>query len=293
MPAVYLYYADVALAVCPKVNTSPFPAIVMDANAADGLLNHLYGLSIVSDFKIKKRKPPKKRPQHFRFFDLPQELRDVIYSLVVLQSDKATLQNLELHGICQLSRQLRQESLPVYFKLNTFILEVVGSAAVREVSLVQTTPGIKAHFLRETDDRINEAGVLKLNPGIESLLGARTPEIFIRIIDIVPLNFVKSRGQNEHLSVVLSLRMPGGASKGEVSVNMGDPQVGSLATMANSEFHRDLTHLSGPAERFLPSFADRDTAKGLSFSALTALARTFMVLPRTDAEGLTCDILDL
>ena len=60
------------------------------------------------------------------FSGLPVELRNNIYQYVCVPNPGHPLQHSPVPAICMASRQLRKESLPLFFGLNTFILTVHG-----------------------------------------------------------------------------------------------------------------------------------------------------------------------
>ena len=59
-----------------------------------------------------------------RFFDLPSELRNTIYNLLCVSHSPKELQRLEHPAICHASKQLRNESLPIFFSKNMFLLVI-------------------------------------------------------------------------------------------------------------------------------------------------------------------------
>lgn len=71
--------------------------------------------------------------QAFRFLDLPDVVRNQIYRLAVCQFSTAqTLAHVRLPSICAVSKQLREEALPVFFASTTFEIYTVGDFANRD-----------------------------------------------------------------------------------------------------------------------------------------------------------------
>lgn len=246
-------------------------------------------MSIGYKYKSPPQPPQTRRRKTFDFFGLPGEVRNMICSLVVIQDEKPFLQDPKLPGICQASRQLQHESLPLYFELNTFIMEVAAPAVLRNVLDPTGSWQLRANFIREHDPRFRRAGALTLKPRMEATLRSNTPEIQVMNIDIVPLDF-ETRGVSEHLNIVLSVRKPKGKGKGDVSVHVRGSRVGFPRAATYPQLRQDLLHISSHATKYLQSYADRDDSKGLTFSGLTALARTLRVRPREGAEAQLDDL---
>lgn len=69
----------------------------------------------------------------FRFLDLPDVVRTQIYRLAVRQfSTVQTLAHVRLPPICAVSKQVREEALPVFFATTTFEIYTVGDFAFRD-----------------------------------------------------------------------------------------------------------------------------------------------------------------
>ncbi|KAK4631380.1 hypothetical protein CLAFUW4_02664 [Fulvia fulva] len=83
-----------------------------------------------------------KIPHHFRLLDLPAELREHIFAFAVLSdlpiSPRVFIPRdafvLRLPAVTHVNRQVRQESLPLYFEVNTFQFNVKD---VMELPLAQ------------------------------------------------------------------------------------------------------------------------------------------------------------
>lgn len=71
--------------------------------------------------------------QAFRFLDLPDAVRNRIYQLSVCQfSTVQTLAHVRLPPICAVSKQVREEALPIFFATTTFEIYTVGDFANRD-----------------------------------------------------------------------------------------------------------------------------------------------------------------
>jgi hypothetical protein len=75
------------------------------------------------------------------FVDLPAELRNKIYRKALVVEGVQSLKRVP--AICRVSKQLRNETLPVYFGLNTFEITIYGTVhRIRKVQYGKQTNGL-------------------------------------------------------------------------------------------------------------------------------------------------------
>ncbi|KAK5168802.1 uncharacterized protein LTR77_006111 [Saxophila tyrrhenica] len=103
----------------------------------------------------------------FRFLDLPPELRNRVYGYATAGQDGSTRRlasrTLKPPAITRVSQLVRQESMPVYFDVNSSVIEVTTPhGGLRSGSF----PG----FLRQTDRRFMNTGRLEMPKVVYSFL---------------------------------------------------------------------------------------------------------------------------
>lgn len=81
--------------------------------------------------------------ENFRLFDLPRELRDMIYGFAMVDHKLTPInQELKPPPLTQVSRQTREETLPIYWQKNQFAF-TIGPLE---------SPNLLGQWLRETKD---------------------------------------------------------------------------------------------------------------------------------------------
>ncbi|KAK5168799.1 uncharacterized protein LTR77_006108 [Saxophila tyrrhenica] len=98
-------------------------------------------------------------PEPFRFMDLPPELRNRIYGFATHNEVPLRLRALKPPAITRVSRQVRSESIPVYFDVNTF---VVQTTAPYTGWILYQGRASRGTFLRQTTKRWERTGLLRL-----------------------------------------------------------------------------------------------------------------------------------
>ncbi|KAI5364238.1 hypothetical protein Slin14017_G062020 [Septoria linicola] len=122
----------------------------------------------------------------FRFLDLPAEVRVCIYEYAVRDTFVHRIRNFATPALARTSQQLRAESLPVWFAINTFVAEVksnfLGISAC-------ATHGNKAEYIAEQDTRYRRLGKLDLSAVVAGLLATCPPStIKLKNIDFCCLS---------------------------------------------------------------------------------------------------------
>lgn len=103
----------------------------------------------------------------FRFLDLPRELRDYIY--------EATLRVDELHipsacwhpgakfaeqpALIRVCCQIRQEALPLFYQLNTFVAHIHRADFSYSLSYINIIGSSNVRNLRRVDLRVGDRGI--------------------------------------------------------------------------------------------------------------------------------------
>lgn len=267
----------------------------MRANAFPrwALLSRIHGTII--GFKYKFKRKGRVLDIHHRnrrsFFSLPAELREIIYRIAAQREDDVFLRNFKPPGICRVSRLMRQESLPIFFEVNIFVVEVPAPIVLRQVHHGLIFSTTRALFFRTTDSRFTHTGVPLLDPGRSELL--RNPEFKLLLpnIDLIPLNFEIPPGWPRlHLNAVVSLRATRANIQSRTAHYVHGSLVGSAARSSEPRFEADLRHVTIGAASFVRAQAQQNDFRGLSPSESSGLAGTVRVDPRTGPHALLDDL---
>ena len=116
----------------------------------------------------------------FRLLDLPAEVRVCIYEYALQDPFVLRLRSFATPALSRTSRQLRQECLPVWFAINTFVAEVKSTFLGISVC---ASHGPKAEYITEKDKRFKRLGSLDLDPIVNRLL-ATCPPSMVRLKNI-------------------------------------------------------------------------------------------------------------
>ena len=194
--------------------------------------------------------------------DLPAEIRNNIYRIAAKADTPLRLRHMAPPAICCVSKQLRLESLPIFFDVNTFVVTVRApySRSMRG-------------FIAPEDRRYKRTGTLQLcRRDLKLIRACGKSTVRIKNQDIAVLSrygsYTKKRCPQDG---VVSLRMPHFSRK---------PTVSSLARNRYGDELEDLLHIIAPAKAFLDAKIAERGFSGLCLRDLKRLAKTLRVLPR-------------
>ncbi|KAK5115155.1 hypothetical protein LTR85_009913 [Meristemomyces frigidus] len=223
----------------------------------------------------KTRGPP------FRFVDLPAEIRNNIYRIVVRGSGALRIRNFNPPAITRASKQLRAESLPVFFDVNTFVAEIktkwtltLDRYAPGTLSLL---PWIGVFFL-SAHKRYKQVGTLKLRQETISYFkraGAGTARI--KNLDVCVLEAVEAYPNGfRYLDVIISMRSEEGRP-GSATVSVYISEQNARYT---EEVMKDLRHITTTVKAVLETAIAKPDFNGLSVAELKRVANAFRVEAR-------------
>lgn len=127
----------------------------------------------------------------FPFLDLPPEVRVCIYEYALREPFVQRLRNFVTPALARASSQLRQESLPVWFAINTFVAEV--KSTFLGISFC-SSHGTRAEYISEKDTRYRRLGNLDLTSVVTGLLATRCPRMIrLKNVDFCMMSAVEKR----------------------------------------------------------------------------------------------------
>ena len=103
---------------------------------------------------------PKEEQQLFRFLDLPPEMRNMIYKFALVE-DKGSLiditPDLKPPGLLSVCRQMREECLQIWYRQNTFIIQMYDCDASLKMAFEKHLArlGLNKLFLWQSVSGIN------------------------------------------------------------------------------------------------------------------------------------------
>lgn len=135
------------------------------------------------------RTVPASKP--FPFLDLPPEVRLCIYEHALREPFVQRLRNFVTPALARASSQLRQESLPVWFAINTFVAEVKSTFLGMSFC---SSHGTRAEYISEDDTRYRRLGNLDLSSVVTGLLATRSPKMIrLKNVDFCMLSADEKR----------------------------------------------------------------------------------------------------
>jgi hypothetical protein len=203
----------------------------------------------------------------FRFLDLPAEIRNMVYDLILPSRQVLRLRCFVTPAIARSNRALRHETLPYWFAINTFVAEVKSNF----VGISQcASHGSKAEYIGEDDSRFKWLGSLDLNAEVTGLLRTAPP----RSIKIKNLDFcmksasVKQDRSRSQRYAVLSLRH-GRSTK--VSLHVGNG--------TSEEYTAHVRHVMEQSRAILESLVSCPDYDGLFMLEIREVAAAFRIRP--------------
>lgn len=228
---------------------------------------------IVQDPEQRVCKPPSFRAGSkgrtsrniFPFLRLPPEIRNRIYQYALPRRLVQRLRCFATPALSRVSQQLRQETLPVFFYVNTFVAEVKTSfvsCSSRSASKA------KANYIRHDHWRFKYLGLVSIAGDVNPLSWLYyAKKALFKNLDIVLLHPYNTYGGHvRHESAVLSLRF-GAQVKITTHVNMD-----STRTKLERRYLEKLLRLAEGVMRYHTSVPD---SQGLLFRRLESVAETF------------------
>ena len=172
-------------------------------------------------------------------------------------------------GITRATRQLRAESLPIFFDINLFVAEV------------KSTLKYGTWFISPTDARFKNAGTLRLSRDIISLFSISGKQtVRIRNLLLIATDYEDSTpGVPFYYNTMVALRTLETPLRGQVSCHSGLEWAG----FDDEENTKNIKHLIQPARTFLESLVSEPGFRGLSLADLKQLANKLRVVPRAGA----------
>lgn len=226
-----------------------------------------------------KKDPNKKRPvrntsriwvpQVFRFLDLPSEVRNEVYEYFIRKDSILRLRCFKLPAICRTSRQLRQESLPLFFARNHFVVEVRTNF---EGVSICPSHGSHVRYIDVNDKpKCQALGRLDLSSVVQRMLAicdSRT--IRIRHIDFCMVAAdPRVRREQDYRFAILSIRHQRSAQVSAV-----------IKEGRNHEYTEQLRRVLDQGRQLLEMIIDDGPYSGLSMRQLRELASTFVLDPQ-------------
>lgn len=118
----------------------------------------------------------------------------MIYWFAAQRDDDVFLRNFKPPGMCRASAQMRQEFLPIFFEVNTVVVEVPAPVVLRQEPHGLIFLTARARFFGTTDSRFSHTGLRLLDSGRTELLLTPELKLLFQNIDLIPLNFEYSAG---------------------------------------------------------------------------------------------------
>ncbi|KAM3414154.1 hypothetical protein BST61_g10812 [Cercospora zeina] len=218
---------------------------------------------------------PVTRP--FPFLELPAEVRMCIYEYALPETFVQRLRNFVTPALARTSTQLRQESLPVWFAINTFVAEVKSSFL--GISFC-SSHGTRAEYISENDTRYRRLGNLDQTSIVTGLLATQPPRMIrLRNIDfcMMSADSKRDRTRSDRFAVL--------------SVRDGRPVriTAHVGGGTSSEYSKHVHHVFESGRTFLEELVSDPDYQGLYMRHVKDVAAAFRakpLLPRTASEEL-------
>lgn len=217
----------------------------------------------------------------FRFADLPAEIRNSIYRLVVHNPKHITIRQFKPPAIAQVSRQLRSEALSLFFDINVFVAEVKAS-----YMLTYENGGYHAGvFIPPDHKKYKQVGTLQLRRAMVSLFKLAGSNVGrIKNLDICILSadgsFMGGPGKT-YFDAVVSVRGKAVSPKAKVRTHVRGPrEVAGQRRRTEMSHLAELRYIADQAQTCIKSLLADPQFNGLSIAQLKKVANSFRVQPR-------------
>lgn len=221
--------------------------------------------------------------QPFRFSDLPPELRNRIMGFATSKPEPLRLRELEPPAITRVSRQIRHESIPVFFDANDFIAELAAPYSFYGGYNWALGGYTRGRFLPETDSRWKQTCRLQIPQDIHTFfrdagkLAARMKNLEYRIYSV---RTVHARNSPNHYGFMLRLTL---GTQPTVRFEGRD----SIANSAQQHFDEDCEYLTEEAVKLMRSYTAKAGYCGMSIAEIRKVAQSFRQVPRDGAPHLS------
>ncbi|KAF2213753.1 hypothetical protein CERZMDRAFT_96575 [Cercospora zeae-maydis SCOH1-5] len=217
--------------------------------------------------RCKELRPIAPATRPFPFLELPAEVRMCIYEYALQEPFVQRLRNFVTPALARTSAQLRQESLPVWFAINTFVAELKSSFLGLSFC---SSHGTRAEYISENDTRYRRLGNLDLDPIVTRLLATCPP----RMIRLRNLDFCmksadskRDRTRSDRFAVL--------------SVRDGRPVriTAHVGGGSSSEYSKHVHHVFESGRSFLEQLVSDPDYQGLYMLHVKDVAAAFRVKP--------------
>lgn len=198
----------------------------------------------------------------FRFLDLPPETRNEIYFWSSLDHKPLRLKNFLTPSISRVSRQLRHECLPVFFKINSFVAEVRSTF----MGFAWEATGYNPRYADRRYLEYSRTGAVSLKKDVCPLMNSYWASLArFTSLDFVLLHpFDAKDGRTIHRNAVLSVR-------GRVASVQARPST----SRKRLQDYVHLRYILSLGAKVVQGLARDCRFSGLSFENIKAVAAAF------------------
>ena len=226
----------------------------------------------------KQLYPPKQRVRRFkksfRFMDLPAEVRNRVYRIATEADGQLRIRFFVPAAITRASRQLRAESLPIFFDVNVFLLEIRASYTY-------------GRFITPQDTRFKQAGTLRLRQETIKLLKGSGPNaVRVKNLCLEVQDYYAHRGraadrrERGYGYACVMLETPTVPKDARIERYMRSNTYGG----GKPTYFDDMEYITSTAAKFLERMIAKQGYNGLSAKDMQMLANTLRVEPSEDCE---------